>query len=142
MNKKIINSPLLNFFKMIFPSWKFFDESADTPVLLYRDLRSETWIILFPPPKTSWKQILFNPKGNLYLAMHSHIQQVLDDLNHLDPKELEHFQDHISYKITNNFVSTISSVKEYQFKISSIRLDQFNNNHFEVLEDILISPPY
>jgi len=50
-NAKKIENKNLNLFKFMFPAWKFFDESVDTPVLLYRLADQEKWKICCPPPK-------------------------------------------------------------------------------------------
>ena len=140
-----IESRTLNLFKSMFPSWKFFDESLDTPVLLYRTKKSDLfgpWQILLPPPNFQWFNVFFNPKGNFYLACHSHIQQLLGDLTNTDETQIPLFHHQISYKITENLVrfelqkQNIES--EFQFKLSAIKLNK--NAPFEVIEDILISP--
>lgn len=140
-----IESPTLNLFKSMFPSWKFFDESINTPVLLYRLKNKDqfaNWVICIPPPKNKWTHLFYNPHGNYYLAYHSHIQQALEDLANLDDDQLERFHHHVSYKTTENFVryellkKQLSS--EFQFKISNIK--RTNGTDFEVMEDILLSP--
>ena len=127
---------LRQFFKPLFPSWKFFDESTDTPVLLYKYLDETDWKIVFPPPPKRWFTLLWNPRGNLYLAYHSHMQQLLGDLSAFDENKLDQFHHHISYKITVNFVKALRPIRPYHFKVSAIKKTALG---FEVLEDILIS---
>lgn len=138
IKNKPIESPTLNLFKFMFPSWKFFDESVDTPVLLYKLVNQEKWKICFPYPKRKWFHFLYNPEVNFYLAYHSHIQQLLGELNNFDDLKLDEFHKTTSYKITENFVRFLKPTSEFQFKISSIK--KFDNDQFEILEDILISP--
>lgn len=143
-----IESPTLNLFKSMFPSWKFFDESVDTPVLLYRLKKGEhfgEWTICFPHPPKKWFHLFVNPKGNFYLAYHSHIQQLLGELDSCLDKDISTFHQQVSYKMTENFVryelqtnAGVPSGSPFEFKISSILL--MNDNHFEVKEDILLSP--
>lgn len=127
---------LLEFFKPLFPSWKFFDESIDTPVLLYRELNQSEWKIAVPVPERRWYNILWNPEGNFYLAYHSHMQQLMGDLTEADEKEMHAFQNHPSYKITANFVKALNLKTPYQFKVSAIKIE---GNGFVILEDILLS---
>lgn len=135
-----LKSPTLNLFKSMFPSWKFFDENNDTPALLFKT--DQTWIICFSPQKTKWRQILINPSGNFYLAYHSQIQQLLGDLNETDDDSINSFQNSTSYKIVTNFVryklNLIKYSGHFQFKISYIK--HIDRDHFEILEDVLLSP--
>jgi hypothetical protein len=141
-----IENKTLNFFKAFFPSWKFFDESVNTPVLLIRTQYNETlsdWQVAYPPPKTKWFHFLLNPQGNFYLAFHSHIQQLLGELTLCDEEETKKFHTLVTYKTTVNFarfkvLQLTAEAKYFQFKISNIEyIDNFN---FQVLDDILISP--
>lgn len=132
-----IENATINLFKAFCPSWKFFDESVDTPVLLYRLVQEEKWKICIPHPQKHWYHFLYNPQGNFYLAYHSHIQQLLGDLNHLDDFGTQHFHEHVSYQICENFVRSLNLSSDFQFKISSIEL---NDQGFSILEDILLSP--
>lgn len=127
---------LLTFFKPLFPSWKFFDESQDTPVLLYKCIDEAQWKIACPVPSKSWSHIFWNPRGNLYLAYHSHMQQLMGDLSSFDDKKLHEFHHHISYKITENFVRALKPERPFHFKVSTIKLTEMG---FEIIEDILLS---
>jgi len=128
---------LLNFFKPLFPSWKFFDESTDTPVLLYKYLDENEWKITIPVPPKHWTNFLWNPRGNFYLAYHSHMQQLMGDLTHFDETKIHEFHQHISYQITENFVKQLNLTKAYHFKVSTI---EKTKRGFIILEDILLSP--
>lgn len=129
---------LQNFFKPLFPSWKFFDESKDTPVLLYKylDESKDEWKIAVNIPDRRWYNFLWNPQGNYYLAYHSHMQQLMGDLSEFDEMKLDEFHHHISYKITANFIRALHLSRPYHFKVSSIKK---NTVSFEIIEDILVS---
>ncbi len=127
---------LLTFFKPLFPSWKFFDESTDTPVLLYKHLDESDWKIAMPVPPKRWYNVLWNPEGNFYLAYHSHMQQLMGDLTAFDENKLDEFHNQISYQITENFVKMLNLQKPYHFKVSAIKK---NESGFEIVEDILLS---
>lgn len=108
----------LHFFKTLFPSWKFFDESTDTPVLLYKYTDEADWKLVFPVPAKHWYNVLWNPQGNLYLAYNSHMQQLMMDLAEFEEVP-EKFSQHVSYKITHNFIKALHPTRPYQFKVSS-----------------------
>lgn len=138
LKAKFLDHAFFNFFKSLFPSWKFFDESTDTPVLLYRFLSSEDdWKIAVPVPKRKWSDFFWNPEGNFYLAYHSHMQQLMNDLTNLEEEKLQDFQHHLSYKLTANFLKIRDFSRPYQFKISTIVKTE---ESFEILEDIILSP--
>ena len=133
----------------MFPSWKFYDESNDTPILLYKIIDKEVgsenndqWKICFPPPKVKWFHFLLNPQGNLYLAYHSNIQQLLGDLENCLESKLGDFHQNPSYQIAENFVRhelrTKKTLADFQFKISNIKT--YAASDFSIEEDILISP--
>jgi len=127
---------LLTFFKPLFPSWKFFDESTDTPVLLYKYVEESEWKIAMPVPARRWFNFLWNPSGNLYLAYHSHMQQLMGDLTHFDDNKLHEFHEHISYQITENFLKQKNLTRPFHFKISAIEKTPAG---FIILEDIILS---
>lgn len=140
-----IENQTLNLFKSMFPSWKFFDESTDTPVLLFRTIQNEIyseWNICLPPPKNQWYKLLINPNGNFYLAHHSQIQQLLSELTHFDETKIDLFHLENSYLIVENFVRFELKKRKildgFQFKLSSIQL--IDQKNFKIIEDILISP--
>ena len=140
-----IQSPYLNLFKSIFPSWKFFDESSNTPILFYKIIEPENndqWKICFSPPKAKWFHFLLNSEGNLYLAYHSNIQQLLGDLEDCMESKLCDFHKNNSYQISENFVRREIRKKQiqgkFQFKISNIKTN--TTTDFIIDEDILISP--
>ncbi|MDO9182743.1 MAG: hypothetical protein Q7U04_10055 [Bacteriovorax sp.] len=140
-----IENPILNLFKSFFPSWKLFDESVNTPILLYRIKVLEhftDWQICIRAPKIKWFHLILNPHGNYYLAHHSHIQQLLSELSTMPDQQLEFFHQQVSYKITENFVRYEMLKKgienDFQFKLSNIK--NFNEKSFQIIDDILISP--
>lgn len=142
---KVIHSRYINFFKFFFPSWSFFDGSSDTPCLLYKINNSNEWHFAMSPTPTKLHHLFFNPLGNLYMAHHSHIQQLATEI--FEKQNDQHFliEDSINYKISLNFVryaikkNRLKS-KTFQMKLAYITKD--NLNHIETMDDILISPIY
>lgn len=138
-----INNPYLNLIKPLIPSWKFYDDFEETLLLFYRAKHSEEepfgeWAPLYQNPKATIQSLFVN-QGNLVLAAHSHIQQLVYDIEFHDPKIP--FEESLSYKITQNLVSYAIRKKYapdfiYQFKLAAVDL------HAHPREDILISPIY
>ena len=137
---RFLDNAFFELFKSLFPSWKFFDESIDTPVLLYRFVSQKgpanEWQIAVPVPPRRWYNVLWNPEGNFYLAYHSHMQQLMNDLMTLEDEKMSSFHHHLSYQLTANFLKARHFNRPYQFKVSTIKKTEAG---FEVLEDILLS---
>jgi hypothetical protein len=59
-------------FRLLFPSWAFFDRAGDPPVLEMRAFSSNTpaeeWQPVVQAPPRRWWHLLFNPHGTLALA--------------------------------------------------------------------------
>lgn len=138
-----IDNPYLNLIKPFIPSWKFYDDFEETRLLFYRAKKSEDepftdWIPLYQNPRPTLSSLFIN-RGNLVLAAHSHIQQLLHDIEfHDDSKP---FEETLTYKITKNLVSYAIKKKypegfTYQFKLASTDLLAHPK------EDILLSPIY
>lgn len=139
-----IDSPFLNLIKPLIPSWKFYDDFEETRLFFYRIKKNESetfsdWIPLYQAPAPKLAHFFINPQGNLILAAHSHIQTLIEDIEHHDAKLP--FEETLSYKITKNFIhyALIRKFHEggfYQFKLASSNLEA------KPLEDIMVSPLY
>lgn len=139
-----IDSPFLNLIKPLIPSWKFYDDFEETRLFFYRIKKSESevfsdWTPLYQVPSPKLMHFFINPQGNLILAAQSHIQTLIDDIEHHDVQLP--FEETLSYKITKNFIHYALSRKFtngefYQFKLASSNLEA------KPLEDIIVSPLY
>lgn len=82
-----VRSPVVQALRAFFPSWKFFDEPGEVPCLLVRTgADAETlssFEPLLPPLKRPITAALFNPRGNLWLAYGSLLQQLMSELEEL-----------------------------------------------------------
>ncbi len=128
--------------KLFFPSWNFFGGSSDTPYLLVK-VNSE-YVPVFPPPQVGWSSFFFNPFGNLYLAHHSNMQSLLNEIYHNQDNPHFKLEDTPIYAIAKNWVEYYLfqnniNAKNYNFKFSYVK---FNLDKLEILEDIFISPDY
>ena len=125
----------LNLIKPMLPSWKFYDDYSETIMLFYRSDVSDIWKPLYRTPKTSLKALFINDQGNMPLAIHSHIGQLLNDIEKHDGQIP--FEQTLSYKLTVNMVqAVIGHGKKFQFKLASVSKKGI------IEEDILLSPFY
>lgn len=71
-------------FRILLPSWKFFESIGHEPLLFYRlGPQGTAWVhASFSPKKFSWGQLIIHPDGNLYWFYISTLQtltlQILD----------------------------------------------------------------
>ena len=82
--------------RSLFPSWRFFDTIELTYVVFAREVPPHgapgPWQPLIPPPARSLLGMLYNPRGNLLLACHGVVDQLVDELDEageLTPEEVE-----------------------------------------------------
>lgn len=70
-------------FKVLFPSWKFFDRAGPTATLFYKlsGTSNSEWVSCPAPPKRNFLNLILNPKGNVFLAMHGLIDNLVTDIN-------------------------------------------------------------
>ncbi len=129
-------------FKLFFPSWNFFGGSTDTPYLMVK--YDQEFVPVFPPPPTKLLNLFYNPYGNLYLAHHSNMQALLNEL--YTNQDLPEFKLENSpiYAIAKNWVEyflyqQINKPHTYCFKFAYIKK---NNDKIEIVEDIFTSPEY
>jgi hypothetical protein len=130
---KGIHNPYLNLIKPLVPSWKFYDDYEETTMLFYRTKPDDEWKQIYRARRSSLETLFVNPQGNLILAVHSHIQQLLHDINHFEGQS---FQETLSYKITKNIVNVIAEKNSFQFKLAVVTAEGAPK------EDVLISPWY
>ncbi|RYZ70250.1 MAG: hypothetical protein EOP09_06400 [Proteobacteria bacterium] len=67
--------------RSLLPSWRFFEDLHEIPLVSYRlDNLSADWIPCFPPIARSSLAVFFNPSGNRRLATLSIAEQFLIEL--------------------------------------------------------------
>ena len=95
-------------FRVLLPSWKFFEDLSEVPIIQYRigpkDEEIGEWQELIHRPKRGLGSLFLNADGNLCLAKHSLLQQVETDIGELDPEHTEPFLDSVSFGLTKNLV--------------------------------------
>ncbi len=134
-------------FRVLFPSWRFFEEFGSLPALSYRIKTKPSqdfgpWMSAIPSPKRPWHSLFLNPEGNLFLAFHSLLEQCTDDLEEFDGKELNSFTQTTSYllvknltehQIKNHHKETLSSETRYQFRLTasiSRKIEEQNQDQY------------
>lgn len=116
----------LQLFRVLFPSWKFFDDVAAIPTLHYRletspDLFTQ-WEEIPKKPQRRLLGIFVNPELNCYLACQSLLQQLESDIGDLQSEgQAEQFFQSVSYQLTLNLVrdsiKELTTDRRFQFKI-------------------------
>jgi hypothetical protein len=70
--------------RALLPSWRFFDQIAPAPKLFCRTAQANAslgpWLPLAFRPAPSWAALAYNPAGNLALARHALLEQLLGDV--------------------------------------------------------------
>ena len=139
---------IFEIFKILFPSWEFFDESGKQIILKYRFARNvkllneKNWEFISFKLKRNFYKLIYNPDANLQLAINSNLELLIDSIYNINNEKIE---DNIYYKITNNYVkfyiinfiisqTELNELIIYQFKIS---INNYNNSDNE--DDIFIS---
>ena len=146
-------------FRAFFPSWRFFDQLGDIPILEYRWANHSdhfgTWLRCIERSNLKAYSIAFNSIGNLEMAYQSLLQQFLSDLaelqEQLGPNQELSVADKLireltSYRLVQNWVrhravseasrSEIrTEVIQYQFRLRT----QFAGVDAHSFEDVLIS---
>lgn len=136
-------------FRTLLPTWRFFEDFGEVPLLFcrfrYLNENFQEWHLCLSKPQTKWHHIFLNPQGNHYLACHSLLAQLLEELNDFDEKTLSEFNLTTSFLLTRNLVHhqiknlhRDKDIFEFQFKICTVH----PNTPQLKTEDVLISPVY
>jgi hypothetical protein len=136
-------SKKLELFRLLFPSWRFYSEVTEVPVLFYRlPDESDIWKLAINKSKQHWHSLFFNPEGNLYHAITSLLQKAEQEIGELEDPQIITFENSVSFNLIKNLVEyqlrklNHSSVN-YQFKVSRVLQGESNPS-----EDFLISRIY
>ena len=81
-SRRTVASPVLARLRVLLPAWRFFDRAEPAPVLLVR-IAGAAWTPLAAGPRglTTWA---FAPRGNLALAYHAAVAQLVAEVDELD----------------------------------------------------------
>lgn len=94
--------------RALLPSWRFFDEIDPAPKLFYRTAEASTpldaWLPLTFRPARRWSGLVFNPEGNLALARHALLEQLLDDIAEPEVSDASAVEGLTSYALVTQLV--------------------------------------
>jgi hypothetical protein len=120
-------------FRVLIPAWRFFDQKGDVPVLYYRTsvngLDFSNWKnALALRPQRNIRTLFVNGEGNAFLACHTLIEQLVDDL-YEEALPKDSFQESVSFRLVENLVRNRILIQEsarpgtselrFQFKITT-----------------------
>jgi hypothetical protein len=132
---------VIQLFRAFFPSWRFFEDFDEAPVLYYRletgDGSYGTWERCLEKPKRRALDLVFNPHGNYVLAAGSLVQQLLSDIEQVEDSKPDEAEKLVSYQLTKNLVSY--QIKKHQ---AHARAARFQFKISANTEDLLLSPSY
>lgn len=131
--RREVGHPLVALVRVLFPSWRFFDDVQVAPLLLVRladgDDSFGTWHRLLASPPRAWpRSLLWNPRGNLHLAEHVLLERLLTEVADLDDSGSTNVDELVSYELVVNLVRTKlapsgGSAQRFQFKLVEVGAD-------------------
>lgn len=135
----------LMLFRVLFPSWRFYDDVNYVPFLYYRFGHDEKnfgeWKLVLPKLKRNIFNILINPEANLTHAYNTLIQQLEQDKEEVSEENKNDFVKSVSYNLIKNLVQKqiffshqLKSKFYFQFKIRAALPENMAD-----AEDVLIS---
>lgn len=133
----VIQSRHLRMFRVLFPSWRFFESVTPTAKVYYRtstlgEVFSNWQELQFHSPTRSLTHLWHNPDENLRLNYCVQLEQLINDLATLDPEGPLSFTDWPSYRIVmaaviQNLRPTINpEIRFLQIKIGAIEFAQLS----------------
>ncbi|MFN8392472.1 MAG: hypothetical protein U0136_19420 [Bdellovibrionota bacterium] len=138
----------MQLFRVVLPSWRFFDQPCDIPRLRYRVSMQNgslgEWREALQPPPRRWWNLFFNPKGTAYLACHSLLRQLETEIGELDPADTDAFPESAVFRLVHNLAryciardEALRTGAQYQFSVLRVSVDGQNRE-----EQFLLSKVY
>lgn len=124
--------------QVLFPSWKFFVEMSQSPLLHYRHAGDEgvfsDWIDAFPPPRRRLQHLFLNGEGNLLLAEHSLVEKFIREISETEDETKLHQS--TSYQLVESLIRSKlpAKARKFQFRIGLFSIRNFS------AEEVLVSP--
>jgi hypothetical protein len=150
-NPRILKPLSFKQFRVLFPSWRFFESLTPIPKVYYRisfeDQSVSDWQeFYFHEPTRKWHHLFFNPMANLRLTYRVQIEQLLNDVAETHCYSENFHKSLISYQIVSTFLKNElhdrygENCQRFQFKIGVL---QFEGATFETLptwSESIVSP--
>jgi hypothetical protein len=135
--------------RAFFPSWKFYEDLGDVPILFYRIKERGSiwtpWKNCVEKKKRKWTKLFLNSQGNVHLAYGSLLQHLVTDIQEIEDSDYFSLKSKASYQLVQNLVlfeisktNSFQSGMQYEFKVSSWAPCSPST----LAEDILLSPTY
>lgn len=123
--RREVRAPSLALFRVLFPSWRFFESIAPAPNLSYRVAHAGEdfggWRDALPPVERTPLSLLLNARGNLQLAAQSLVERLFEDLDSISAAEAH---DNVSYQLVRCLVQSrlpgaaAEAGRRYQFRLT------------------------
>ncbi len=109
-----VQHPAIALVRVLIPSWRFFDDISESPLLLARvanpDAPFGPWLPVLHPPRRALRDVLWNPGGNLALACNALVEHLVADLADFDESGAIRAEELVSYQLVLNLVrSTLAA---------------------------------
>ncbi len=109
---------MIQLFRSLIPSWRFFDGNVQAASLYYRTTTNQKdftdWILCIPKTwERSWKNLFLNSQENYRFACHALVEYLKNDLeDQCDPT--------VSLELVKNMVQfQINEKRSFQFKLTT-----------------------
>lgn len=151
LSSPILKNPSLKLFRVLFPSWRFFETLQPIPRIYFRvgtgRLDHSAWKpLLIPSPPRRLRHLFHNPEENLRLAFQVQVEQLLNDIAESEPTSEFEFEKLPAFHIVSTQVrelilaQTTLPIKFYQFKIGVIEFNGSLNKTQPEWTDSILSP--
>jgi hypothetical protein len=129
--------------RSLFPSWRFFEAGEPSLCLLVRVLQDGRELTPFAPVLPAQPRgvgaLLLNPRGNLLLACHALLEQLVDRLAEQGATPLQEAEQLPEYRLVQNLACAFLAPRpgaHYQLKLISTAPGAGQS------EELFVSPPY
>lgn len=109
-----VQHPAIALVRVLIPSWRFFDDISESPLLLARVATPSApfgpWFPVLHPPRRALRDLLWNPGGNLALVCNALVDHLVSDLADFDESGAIRAEELVSYQLVLNLVrSTLAA---------------------------------
>jgi hypothetical protein len=140
LGRRELEHPLAALLRVLFPSFRFFDDVAPLPTLYVRTGDGAAlgpWQPALQAPPRRLRHALWNPEGNLHLAHGSLLERLISDLAEAGPIALAEAEGLTSY----GMVLALAAQAADRLGLSGAEV-QFKLDYGEPVEEVLVSQRY